>query len=113
MSGDVETLLHRWGNVRRWCSAAQGGVDESLHRDTVQLIRAQQAEIERLREALETAWSFATRMRNASKLVGPYEHDWKATKIWQRALYHEGKELHRLLKPTRAALAGGSDNAER
>jgi hypothetical protein len=61
--------------------------------------------IAELEKALDIAWNHAQKMRNAAKLVGPYSNDPKATRIWARSLYHEGKELMTKLKPYRDALA--------
>ena len=80
----------------------QGKDDQ--HQTATDRIEALTAENERLREALEAAWKQATTMRNASKLVSPYPDDHAKRSIWVRSLYHEGKRLHELLKPTRAAL---------
>jgi len=100
MTDDDKTLVKRL-RTKYCCSdwADDCNCDEAADR-----IEAQAAEIERLRGALETAWKHATQMRNASKLVGPYPNDPSAHRVWQRSLYHEGKRLHELLKPIRAAL---------
>ena len=79
-------------------------------------IAALEAQVERLTadkaglvEALDAVWKFAAQMRNATKLVGPYPNDEKTNRIWARSLYHQGKDLHTLLKPARAALEQHGD----
>jgi hypothetical protein len=69
-----------------------------------ELIAALVAEVERLREVIEAAWAKATQMRNAASLVGPYSRDHAKNRVWARSLYHEGKELHSIMKPAREAL---------
>lgn len=76
-------------------------------RDAAKDARIAELEVEvgRLREALNVEWANATRMRNASKLVGPYPNDRAKNQLWVRALYHEGKAAHERMKSFRA---GGS-----
>ena len=77
---------------------------EDAERPLLEHIEALEAENAKLREALEIAWSEAQKMRNASKLVGPYPNDAYASRIWSRSLYHAGKDLMDKLKPARQAL---------
>lgn len=58
--------------------------------------------MEGMRGALDVAWQEAHKMRNASKLVGPYPNDPAANRVWARSLYHAGKDLATKLKPFRA-----------
>lgn len=67
--------------------------------------RAGQSHDAGLLAALEAAWQQSVKMRNAAKLVGPYPNDPAKTKIWQRSMYHAGKDLQNVLKPARAAIA--------
>ena len=77
---------------------------EDAARPLLERIEAFEAENARLRAALEVAWSEAQKMRNASKLVGPYSNDANASRIWSRSLYHAGKDLMDKLRPARQAL---------
>ena len=61
-----------------------------------------EAERDRARGALDVAWQEAHKMRNASKLVGPYPNDPAANRLWARSLYHAGKDLATKLKSFRA-----------
>lgn len=73
-------------------------------REQLDIRAALEAEIERLRGALEAVWKEATTMRNASKLVGPYPKEPANNRVWARSMYHAGRKLHALIKPVRAAL---------
>lgn len=53
-----------------------------------------------LRDALKAVKAHALKMRHAKRLQGPkeYQNDPKAMRVWERALYHEGREILVLLK---------------
>lgn len=57
------------------------------------------------RNGLEEIRRYAKKLRNSRDLTGPseYANDAKALKVWQRALYHEGKTIEGMVK---AALRG-------
>lgn len=110
-----EALLH--STDCRALNARLGNIDD-LH--TVQAFARHRTAAEasskrreqELVEALEIAWAEAHKMRNASKLVGPYPNDPQATRIWARGLYHAGKDLCAKLKPYRDLLARPAEGGE-
>lgn len=62
------------------------------------LLRAEGCEdVAGMREAV---LKFAKKMRKSNKLQGPreYQNDPKAMRVWQKALYHEGKDLEELVR---------------
>ena len=67
-------------------------------------IEARDAMLRECEKALEVSWQHAKTMRNAKDLVGPNPDNAIETRAWQRALYHEGKELMEKLKPIRTTL---------
>ncbi len=82
--------------------------DQAAARVIATALEARDARIRELEGALGDVWKKATQMRNASKLVGPYPNDQSKTRLWAQSLYHAGKELMELLKPTRAILTKGN-----
>jgi len=70
------------------------------------------AENERLREAVDVAFTHAKKMRDAAKLTSPYPRDNDKRRVWVKALYDEGKCLHDKLRPLRAALSNVNTGGE-
>jgi hypothetical protein len=74
--------------------------------DALEAAQARIVELEQqlaaARGGIGVAWQEAHKMRNASKLVGPYPNDPAASRLWARSLYHAGKDLAAKLKPFRA-----------
>ena len=66
-------------------------------------LTALKAERDALVDTLTAVHAFAKRMRHANRLVGPFPNDPKANSAWVRTLYHEGKDLVKILKPSLAA----------
>ncbi len=101
----MDSLVDRLRNrINDAPMATEHLLDEAAARITA--LEAREAE---LVGALNAAWAQATQMRNAAKLVGPYPNDHAKNRIWARALYHEGKTLHSILKPARALLERQTD----
>lgn len=64
------------------------------------------AKLEAMREAV---LKFAKKMRKSNTLQGPreYQSDPKAMRVWQKALYHEGKDLEELVCALPASILEG------
>ena len=90
-----------------------GGRTEDVAAAIIPVIleEAAKGERTRMREALEAAWQQSIKMRNAAKVVGPYPNDPAKNKIWQRGMYHAGKDLQDVLKPARAAITAAKGPA--
>lgn len=58
------------------------------------------AEVHGLRNTLDEIGCYAKKLRKSRDFVGPseYHHDVKSMKVWQRALYHEGKAIEKMVR---------------
>jgi hypothetical protein len=102
MSAPVVTQADR-DAAQVLCASGWTHAIEAFARHRTAAEAASAATVAELVEALEIAWAEAHKMRNASKLVGPYPNDRAATRVWERSLYHAGKDLCAKLKPYRNA----------
>ena len=80
MAGEVENLKH---DIARHMTIANEAA----------------AERDRLKAALDIAKAHAKQNQRARDLVSPYPNDHAKRIVWEKALYHEGKDLlHKLRK---------------
>lgn len=91
-SGDVIISDHRKANATV--------VALRSHATLTARNRDLEARVEELTKGLQQVRRYAKCLKNSHNLIGPAEYadDPRAIKIWQRAVYHEGKTIEGMVK---------------
>lgn len=88
LKGALEALA---GERDAWEKAAREHLDwRERNRERA---NAAEAERDRLKAALDIAKAHAKQNQRARDLVSPYPNDHAKRIVWEKALYHEGKDL--------------------